>query len=907
VCSEGFDRRSARFASERAAVRRAFALAALIAALAGAGAPLRAAAQEPESGVVRNGDLVQLDFTDVELPVVIDTIARMSGENYIYDDRVRGRVTIVSPTKITVDQAVAVFESVLQVKGFTRVRGEGDTWKIIPIREGKENPIETIRETDSMPASDRFVTRLIPLRYINAQAISETLKPLVSKDASMVAYPPTNTVILTDSASNITRILDLIASIDVETYKEELAVLKVKHADAATLADQLSQIYGAVVSDTSQAGGVGAARARARRPVGQQPGVAPEMPSADQVRIITDARTNSLIVLASRTRLEDIRRVVAKLDVEVSGGGRIHVYYLKHADAEELSQTLNALISGQAVPSTGGTGGASRSGRTGVASVAQQAAAAAASNPAIRSAITELAEGVSITADPPTNSLVIQASPEGFATVKSVIDKLDRERPQVLVEALIMEVDVSDNEALGFSGLIRILDEDKGGFGVGSLTDTGLGPFRPDGDDTGGDDDDDDDDPSDPTPPTSIDLDSAQALLGPLLSGAGADPASFITVASVKAGSTLIQGVIRASATVNGTNILSAPNILTADNEEAEIKVGANIPLISNRVQSAAGIDDATGNDLATSVNVERQDIGVTLRVTPQISEGDAVRMEIFQEITAVNAALSAVTGRPEDVGVALSSRKIENTVVVANHQTVVIGGLIGNEYKDNENKIPWLGDIPFLGWLFKTVSTEIQKTNLLVFLTPHIVRSPADHERETIRKREEFWDTSEEGLKLTEAEAEEKAIREEEALAAGIPPTEYAGRNPVRGQLVAHSKRYPLERMREIEEAAAEQRRLRDEAEAARLRLPQYEVLAAVYRSERAATELLTDLVDAGYDGTLVSTDSAGSVLYEIRIGPFAEMDEAQRASESIAGAYGLSPTVVVGKPGEPAPEEDE
>jgi general secretion pathway protein D len=881
------------------AAHRAAALIALCAALLCAPAALRAQPEEG-SGAARD---VQLDFTDVELPVVIDTMARLSGDNYIYDDRVRGRVTIVSPTKMSVDQAVAVFESVLQVKGFTRVRLNEDTWKILPIRESKESPIETFRESEAMPASDRFVTRLISLKYIDAQAIAETLKPLVSKDASMVAYPPTNTVILSDSASNITRILDLISSIDVETYKEELAVIKVTHADAATLADQLSQIFGAEVSDTSQgAGGVGAARARARRPVGQVPGQTPEMTPADHVRVITDARTNSLIVLSARARLEEIRRVVAKLDVEVSGGGRIHVYYLKHADAEELSQTLNALISGQAVPSSSG-GGASRSGRTGVANVAAQAAAAA-SNPAIRSAITELAEGVSITADPPTNSLVIQASQEGYQTVKTVIDKLDRERPQVLVEALIMEVDVSDKEDLGFSGLVRILDEDKGAFAVGSLTDSPLGPFSPGSSGTDDDDDDDGDDPGDEDPPARLDLDTAQALLAPLL--AGADPASFITVASVKAGSTLIQGVIRASATVNGTNILSAPNILTADNEEAEIKVGANIPIISNRVQSASGINDATGDDLATSVNVERQDIGVTLRVTPQISEGDAVRMEIFQEITAVNAALSAVTGRPEDVGVALSSRKVENTVVVSNHQTVVIGGLIQNDYRDNENKIPWLGDIPFLGWLFKTTSKEVQKTNLLVFLTPHIVRSPADHERETIRKREEFWSTSEEGLQLTEAEQEEKEAREEEAIAAGLPPEEYSGNNPVRGQLVAHSRRYPLDRMREIEDADAERKRLAAEEEAARIHRPHYDVLAAVYRSERAATELLTELVDAGYDGTLVSTDSAGTVLYEIRIGPYEEFEDAQKASDSMAGAFGLSPTVTVEKPA-PSPEDDE
>lgn len=877
------------------AARRLLAIAALLAALAGELAAEALRAQPVEHGApgaTSEGELVQLDFTDVELPVVIDTIARLTGRNYIYDDRVRGRVTIVSPTKITIEQASAVFESVLQVKGFTVVPGAGETYKVVPIREGKESPIETIRESQAMPTTDRFVTRLIPLRYIDAQAIADTLKPLVSKDASLVAYPPTNTVILTDSASNIVRILDLISSIDVETYKEDLAVIKVEHADAATLADQLSQIFGAEVSDGGQPV-AGVAAQRARRRAINQPGGPPDLTPADHVRILTDQRTNSLIVLSARPRLEEIRRVVAKLDVAIEGGGRIHVYYLKHADAEELSQTLNALISGQAVPSSGAS--ASRAGRTGVANVAAQAAAGVNAT-AIRSAITELAEGVNITADPPTNSLVIQASKEGFATVKGVIDKLDVERPQVLVEALIMEVDISDNQDLGFSGLVRILDEDKGAFAIGSLTDTGLGPFSP------GTDPEDPENPEDPEPPTAIDLKNAQALLGPLL--AAADPTSFVTVASVKAGTTLIQGVIRAAATLNGTNILSAPNILTSDNEEAEIKVGANIPIVTSRVQSAAGIDTAI-NDLASSVNVERQDIGVTLRVTPQISEGDAVRLEIFQEITDVNNALSRVTGDPTEVGVALSSRKVENTVVVDNHETVVIGGLISDNYQDSEDKIPWLGDIPFFGWLFKTTAKSITKTNLLVFLTPHIARSATDLEHQTIRKREEFWESSEDGLELSEREKQEAEERRLEAEAAGLPPEEYVGRNPVRGQLVAHSKRYPLDRMREIEELDAERRRQAEDAAAALLRRPGYAVLAAVYRNEDAATALLTELVDAGYDGTLLSTEAGGTVLYEIRLGPYDDLEAAQRAADTVAGAFGLSPSVVVERPGDESGED--
>jgi general secretion pathway protein D len=618
------------------------------------------------------------------------------------------------------------------------------------------------------------------------------------------------------------------------------------------------------------------------------------MTPAERVRIITDSRTNSLLILSARQRLADIRSVVAKLDVPVSGGGRIHVYYLKHADSEELSQTLNALISGQAVPaSTGASTRGARTSLTGQTAAAQAQGAAQ----ALRSAITELAEGVTITADPPTNSLVIQASQEGFATIRGVIDMLDVERPQVLVEALIMEVDVTDAEDLGFSGLVRIFDEDDGGFAVGSLTDGDVATDNNgDGDGDGNGDGDGDGDGNGGTG-TNIDLSDVQALLAPLL--AAASPTNFAAIASIEAGSTLIQAVIRASASVNGTNILSSPNILTSDNEEAEIKVGANIPIVTSRVQSASGID-TSGNDLASSVNVERQDIGVTLRVTPQISEGDAVRLEIFQEITDVNAALSAVTGNPEDVGVSLSSRKVENTVVVSNHETVVIGGLISDKFEDNENKVPWLGDIPLLGWLFKTTAKDLTKVNLLVFLTPHIVRSPADLERETIRKREEFWQTSEEGLRLSDSEQEEADQRRAEAEAAGLPVEEYVGRNPVRGQLIAHSNRYPLDRMREIEEQGAEARRRHEEEVAAARRHPGYGVLAAVYRSETAAAELLTELVDAGHDGTVVATESGGSVLYEIRLGPYRDVRQAREASEAISGAFGLSPTVILEAPQE-------
>ncbi len=818
-------------------------------------APLGATGQRTGGISVEDG-MVQLDFNDVELSVVIDTISRLTGKNFIYDDRVRGRVTIVSPTRISVEEAYSVFESVLQVKGFTTVTGAGGTLKIIPIREAKESNIETLQGSQRTRVSDRYITRLIPLQFIDAEAITNTLKPLVSKDASMVAYAPTNTVILTDSASNIQRILRILESIDVETYKEQLTVIKVRHADAASMAQQLSEIFGAEVGGTAAAP---TPARRTRRGSAEQAAVAAA--KKGRVRIITDERTNSLIVLASRSSLEDIRRVVQRLDVPVSGGGRIHVYYLKHADAEELTDTLNALISGQPAPAARGGG------------------AAGAAPQALRAAVTELAEGVTVTADPPTNSLVIQASQEGFTTLSEVIRLLDIPRTQVLVEALIMEVDISEGQALGFDGVLTITRGDST-YRVGSVTRSsgavqGLS-------ETGGPPPDDPDDP----------IDSATDVLSSLISAA-ATSTFFGGVA--REGTTAISALVTAAASDARANIVSAPHILTSDNEEAEIKVGANIPIISSRVESAAGVE--TG--LSTSVNVERQDIGVTLRVTPQISEGDQVRLQIFQQLTDTNSSLQGQVGNPEDVGVALSNREVENVVVVSDDETVVIGGLISDDYEDIESKVPWLGDIPFLGWLFKSTNRTLTKVNLLVFLTPHIVRTAEELEEQTIRKREEFWDRSQQGLQLSSTEQEEANRRRAAAEAAGLPVQPYFGRNPVRGRLLGHGRRYPVERMLEIERE--EQKRLERESQSqTEPSGPAYSVLGGVFRDETAATELLTELVDAGYDGALVSSDANGTVLLEVRIGPYDTFEQAEATSNTVRDSFGLSPTVLV-EPREP------
>jgi general secretion pathway protein D len=781
-------------------------------------------------------ELVSLDFADVELPVVVDTISRMTGYNFIYDDRVRGRVTIVSPTQVTVDQAFAVFESVLKVKGFSLVLGPGNTYKIIPIRDVKESSIDTIKDNRPSRNRDRFVTRLVPLRFIDANAITQTIKPLISKDASLVAYEATNTIIVTDSESNIRRLLSILDAIDVESYRQELAVLKIEYADASTLAEQLSEIYGAEVA--SAAGGATAAqrRARSRRRTANTNAGNAASPAASgaigpTVRILPDERTNSLLVLSSRQQLSDIRGLVQKLDIEVTGEGRIQVYYLRHADAEELSETLNSLVG-----SGGGGGGSSIPG--------------SASNTAqnIRSAVTPLDEGITVTADPATNALVIKASKEGYDTLRQVIEKLDISRPQVLVEALIVEVDVTDNLNLGFDIAYRIVNGDTDLLlQAGSAFVPGAG---------------------------SIGSSIAQAVRTPSFS----NPSDAFLGGAAPLGNGDNLGIgVNASASDSDINIVSAPHILTSDNEEAEIKIGNNIPIVTGRTDSAVG---STNGSLASSSNVERQDIGVTLRVTPQISEGDTLRLQIFQELTEVT---ESEAGNIEDVGVTLTSRKIENTVVVNDGETVAIGGLISETFTEVDSGVPYLKDIPWLGWAFKNKTESLRKINLLVFLTPHIIRNADDLEQETIRKR----------LELEDSLGDTDDYPELERYERGGPRAESAAAH----ELGQHATRYPVERMRELEERQASERNQRQAKEEREANEDSrfYAVNVATYVNETEATDALMSLVDAGYDGTLVSSDADGQIVFTLQVGPFEDLWEADRVAQTLDSAYRYETSVTV------------
>ncbi len=792
-----------------------------------------------------NEERLSLDFQDTELADVIQMIARLTGKNFLFDDRVRGRVTVVSPSPVTPDEAYRVFEAILQVKGFTTVPGPGGILKIVPVRQAKESPIAIVRGDRSIPNRDLYITRLVPLNYVKAETVITTFRPLVSSDANLIAYGPTNTLIITDTSANIRRLLTIIAEIDIETYQEQIKVMPIEFADAAGLTAQLREIF----SDTDKpARGKPAAPRTTRRPRQRGAAAAKAAAAADTVvghsgapRFITDERTNSIIVLAPQATINEVERLVALLDYERKGTGKIHVYRLQNADSEELAQTLASLVQ------------AAGSGRR----------PAAGQSPAQAAVVAQLGEGIRVTADGPTNSLIIQASPEGYTALQEVIQALDIRRPQVMVEALIMEVDVTTGEDFGLAFLFQ-----NNPFGDGGESRLITG---------------------------SASTTSALGIPGTPDIDAGLLPTAFSNFTTAILGKTVtvmdrdgnaievpvIQAIISAQAKNSNINIISAPVILTADNEEAQINVGENIPVPTSSTQ-------ATANVAAPVIqNIERQDVRVQLRVTPQISEGDTIRLQIFQEISQVQEEKAS-----DELGPTLLQRTIENTVYVRDGESVLIGGILQETETDSLSKVPFLGDIPILGWAFRSTSTSTRKTNLLVILTPQIVRDPDDLNRLTVEHRERFRDSAAESMEFSEEQELERA----RAVAAGVELARDV--NPVRRQLELHERKYPVEELPRLRRQGRkrEGQRLRQiEALKADEATGHYVLQVAHFRDPAEAVALLNTLISSGYDGTVLSRSDRGKPLHVVQIGPYASDDRAQHIAREIRASTGLHVLVTV------------
>lgn len=659
----------------------------LVALLLTAGTGLAAQSTQGPSRQTNDAALVSLDFKDIELPDLVQTISELTGKNFVYDDQVKGKATIISPKKLTLDEAYNLFLTVLNVKGYTVVPSGGVN-KIIPIKDAKESNLPTRFHRGE---GEQFITRLVPLENIDATVVASTvLAPLIPKTSNIVAYPQTNTLIITDNAANIQRLVDIIKQLDVRSSSDVLEVIPLQFASATDVAKICSDVISQVASTPR--------KGRPARNV-QTAG------DKDTSRVLAFERTNSLVVMANAEDMATVKGLVAKLDQRPPQlRSHINVYYLENADAETLAGTLNEIITGIKTQARQGATGATRG-------QPQNQTAALAS------------EQVSISFDKPTNSLIINSTPEDYEILKGIIKELDIKRKQVFVEALILELSMDATKAIGVAleGAVSTGGDSVvfGGSNLGS-TQVGVGDLATSTDGVSG-----------------LLTSTIQGMLLGGMFGSVEITNSDGTKSTVPA----LTALIDLSQTDTDINILSAPRLLTSDNEEAEIIVGQNVPIITNR------LTDTGSTGLATNVSVERQDVALTLRFTPQITEGDLVRLNVFQEIT--NIAQQSV-GTVDEVGPTLTKRSLTNTVLAENGKTVVLGGLIDSNTQETISKTPFLGDLPLIGWLFRHKGTTEKKTNLLIFMTPHIIRSADDMDKATQKSQNDMRRFQQEEMRTT-------------------------------------------------------------------------------------------------------------------------------------------------------------
>ncbi len=585
-------------------------------------------AQAQETGKPKTPEqFISIDFNNVDINVFIKFMSELTGTNFVVDQRVKGKVTIISPSKISLKEAYTVFESVLEVHGYTTVQS-GQVVKIIPSPDARSKSIETKLREESTTPRDQVVTQLIPLTYADPVAIKRLFTPMVSKSSVILAYSPTNTLIITDVYSNIKRLIKILKEIDVTGIGQEISIIPLEYSDAAKLVNLLNTVF----KPTRKKG----------KGVEQK-----------AITMVADERINTIVLLASEIDTLRIKRLISMVDKEAPRGkGKIHVYRCKNATAEELAKVLQDLPTERA--------GAPKAKKASV-----------------------VAGQVRISADKATNSLIIVANKEDYLVLEDVIKKLDIPRSMVYIEALIMEVDMETSLDIGIDWAI---------FGSTSIDgkETAVGGgFR-----------------------QGVEILPSELLKGGLTLGLLTEP---ITIAGVAVNN--ISAIINAVKTDDDFRILSTPQVLTTDNEEARITIGENRPFQTRSTTDVSG---------GTFESFEYRDVGKILKITPHVTEGRLVRMQISLEVTAIDQKATLTTSSTLPVTL---KRTVDTTVIVRDNQTIVIGGLIDDTTTNSETKVPVLGDIPILGWLFRNTSETTVKTNLYIFITPRVIENPAEAE----------------------------------------------------------------------------------------------------------------------------------------------------------------------------------
>jgi general secretion pathway protein D len=576
---------------------------------------------------------ITLNLQNVDIRVLINTVAEVSGKNFVVDPRVKGKVSVISGASLDPDQLYDVFLSILEVHNFATV-DSGSVIKVLPSNVIKQRPTPTEFEPTSR-SNDAQITQIIQLQYAGVQELVPIIRPLIPPTSHFAPHVPSNSVVITDTAANIQRVLKIIKRIDVPDKRTSVHVVYLEKTKASELAATLSQIV-ASNADPRAAG------------------------AAAKVSIQAFDAIGALVINATDDEFQTLNALIDELDIERKLDANINVIYLKHAKAEDLVTVLNDLIKGNG-PSAG--------------------------NSVVPS----------LQADDATNALIVKASGSQLQTMRDVIEKLDVRREQVFVETIIAEVSLDQAANLGVT------------WGAG-------GPFGATSD-TGG-------------RGNIVSSDNPNQVLGTAAVntafelGTGGLNYSLLDFEKYQ-----LDVVINALRADTNSNILSTPTILTLDNEEAEIIVGQEVPFVTGRFNNGqnnsttTNADGSINNSIGSSFqSIERKDVGIKLKIKPQISDGNTIQLEVFQEISSV--AQTAVAGQADLI---TNRRSIQATVQVDDGQVIVLGGLIQDDVVDTVNRVPILGRIPIIGALFRSSSKTAVKRNLMIFLKPRIIRNAED------------------------------------------------------------------------------------------------------------------------------------------------------------------------------------
>lgn len=626
------------------------------------------------------------DFPNADIQDIVKAISELTGKNFIIDPGVRGKITIIAPSKISVAEAYKAFLSALAINGYAIVPS-GNFLKIRTARNAQRDGIETY-SGNYFPNADQMVTKIIHLKHISAEAVNRDLRILQSKDGEMSPYPPTNSLIISDYGSNIERIMRILNQLDVPGFEDQLEVIQVKYAKSKDMAELIMKIVNRGEQQQQRGGtftaGVPRFGGGASRAGGNQ--------GSAYFMVIPDERTNALIVSGNKAGLERIRRLLQQLDRRIDAGeaGGVYVYYVKYGDATAIGTTL-AGIAKDAAPRP--------------ASGAAPAAPNVSPVSGVQASTQEIFGGdVKITADKTTNSIVIIASKQDYEVVLGLLRKIDIQRDQVYVEAIIMEMtgNVVDKYQIGFFNYIGE-NGIKAGF-------------------------------------NAIDDQTLPGLLSPT-GGSGVilpfgDPNNTVTITPIAGGPAVkvpsLLGFINFLKTNKNGNVLSNPQLLALDAQEATITVGDKVVIGTQQGISAPGT--------VAPVVPQFEDANLELKVKPFISpEDQTIRMDF--EASLKQPSQARTPSALQSTTQTLSTRKIKTTIMIRNGDTAVLGGLIREDEQETVTKVPLLGDIPILGWLFKSRDVNRGKTNLNIFLTPRIIRSSEDSKKLLSRKIEQRLD----------------------------------------------------------------------------------------------------------------------------------------------------------------------